>query len=79
MNPIARLWLQDYENGKAFLEADKADTAYQLLTRSVRSFPDSWVAGNAHQLRAEALEKMDSTSAATMTRKRAEAFYVFVP
>jgi hypothetical protein len=79
MNPIARNWLQDYQNGKALLEANRVDTAYQLLTRSARSFPDSWVAGDAHRLRAEALEKMDSTAAAAMTRKRVEAFYVSVP
>jgi hypothetical protein len=79
MNPIARNWLQDYENGKALLEANQVDTAYQLLTRSARSFPDSWVAGKAHRLRAEALEKMDSTAAAAMAWKRVEAFYVSVP
>ena len=79
MNPVARNWRQDYENGKALLEAHQIDTAYQLLTRSARSFPDSWVAGDAHRLRAEALDKMDSTSAAAMARKRVDEFYVTLP
>ena len=79
MNPVARKWRQDYEKGKALLEANQVDTAYQLLTRSVRSFPDSWVAGDAHRLRAEVLEKMDSTAAAAMARKRVEEFFVSVP
>ena len=79
MNPVASKWLQDYENGKALLEDNQVDTAYQLLTRSARSFPDSWVAGDAHRLRAEALERMDSTAAAAMTRKRVEEFFVAVP
>lgn len=79
MNPVARLWLQDYEQGKALLENHQVDTAYQLLTRSARSFPDSWVAGEAHGLRAEALDKMDSTAAAAMARKRVEEFFVSVP
>ncbi len=79
MNPIARLWLQDFKEGKALLETHKVDTAYQLLTRSARSFPDSWVAGDAHRLRAEALEQMDSTAAAAIARQRVKAFYVPVP
>ncbi len=76
MNPVALQWLEDYKNGKALLDNNQPDTAYQLLTRSARSFPDSWVAGNAHRLCAEALGKMDSTTAAAMARKRVDAFYV---
>ncbi|WPP50376.1 N-acetylmuramoyl-L-alanine amidase [Catalinimonas niigatensis] len=76
MHPTARLWLQDYQQGKALYDEHQLDTAYQLLTRSARSFPDSYVAGEAHLLRAEILAVQDSLEAATATFQRVKEYYV---
>jgi N-acetylmuramoyl-L-alanine amidase len=75
MRPEARLWLQDYEAGKKLLQNGQIDSAYQRLTRSARSFPDSYVAREVHLLRAEALQKMDSAAAAEETLLRAAEYY----
>lgn len=76
MHPTARLWLQDYQQGKALYESNQLATAYQLLTRSARSFPDSYVAGEAHRLRAAILAAQDSTEAADTTFRRVQEYYV---
>ncbi|MFP4092067.1 MAG: N-acetylmuramoyl-L-alanine amidase [Cyclobacteriaceae bacterium] len=76
MKPEALLWLQDYQSGKKLLQEGKTDSAYQHLTRSARSFPDSYVAREVHLLRADALEQMDSTAAATEARLRAKEYFV---
>ncbi|CAN5225772.1 hypothetical protein BH23BAC1_BH23BAC1_38280 [soil metagenome] len=76
MRPEARLWLEDYQNGKEFYEKDALDTAYNLLTRSARSFPDSYVAGDVHLLRAKILERLDSMEAANATYLRVKEFYL---
>ncbi|MEK6480583.1 N-acetylmuramoyl-L-alanine amidase [Catalinimonas sp. 4WD22] len=76
MNPTARLWLQDYQQGRALYSVGKLDSAYQLLTRSVRSFPDSYVAGDVHRLRAEILLKQGKTEEADTTFQRAKEYYV---
>lgn len=76
MRPEARLWLQDYQRGKALFKRKALDSAYQLLTRSARSFPDSYVADDAHRLRAKIQEKQDSIELAAMTKLRAVEYYV---
>lgn len=76
MRPEALLWLEDYQRGKALYERDSLDSAYVLLTRSARHFPDSYVAGDAHQLRAEILQQQDSIEAATATLLRVVEYYV---
>jgi N-acetylmuramoyl-L-alanine amidase len=76
MRPEARLWKQDYEAGKAWLMQGNTDSAYFYLTRSARSFPDSYLAGEVHLLRGEVLEQMDSISASQEARLRVAEFYV---
>ena len=76
MRPEARLWLQDFEAGKKLMESGNIDSAYQRLTRSARSFPDSYLAREVHLLRAEALQQMDSTAAAEEALLRAVEYYV---
>lgn len=78
MNEVARNWLQDFREGEALMH--RKDTAswqkaYYLLTRSVRSFPDSYVAGNAHEYRAKLLEVMGKADEARQEARRASEFY----
>jgi N-acetylmuramoyl-L-alanine amidase len=75
MRPEARFWQQDYETGKNWLREGQADSAYFYLTRSARSFPDSYLAREVHLLRGAALEQMDSIAAAQEARLRAEEYY----
>lgn len=75
MRPEARLWRQDYETGKHWLREGQADSAYFYLTRSARSFPDSYLAREVHLLRGAALEQMDCITAAQEARLRAEVYY----
>jgi N-acetylmuramoyl-L-alanine amidase len=75
MRPEARLWRQDYQAGKDWLREGQADSAYFYLTRSARSFPDSYLAREVHLLRGAALEQMDSIAAAQEARLRAEEYY----
>ncbi len=58
---------------RAFLEE-----AYDLFTRSVRAFPDSNVAQQCHQNRAEILAKLGDEAGAELARRRAEEHYVTV-
>src|SRR5690606_25432130 len=79
MQPEALLWYQDFEKGKALMvNGDKSswEKAYELFTRSARSFPDSYVAGDCHQYRINLLEKLGRTEEAAQERKRLEAFFV---
>jgi N-acetylmuramoyl-L-alanine amidase len=73
----ARLWKQDYLEGKRLMESDAdLERALELLTRSVRSFPDSWVAGKAHAARAEIMQRLGKKEDAETIRRRVTEFYV---
>lgn len=79
MTPIARRWRQDFEEGKVFMT--KKDTAllresYELFTRSARSFPDSYVAGQSHQNRAVLLRKLGKAVEAGQEDQRFREYYV---
>lgn len=81
MTPIAKRWRQDFEEGKVFMT--KRDTAllresYELFTRSARSFPDSWVAGQCHQNRAVLLRKLGKAVEAGQEDQRFREYYVSV-
>lgn len=81
MQPEAMLWYQDYREGKALmLKKDRAslEKAYGLFTRSARSFPDSYVAGECHRHRAFLLEQLGKKEEADLERKRVEAYFVEV-
>lgn len=79
LNPVALLWKQDYVRGCELATStsmDSLEKALYLLTRSAQSFPDSWLAADAHLYRARILEKMTKNSKAEMERKRVAEFYV---
>ncbi len=77
MDEIAREWKQDYLRGIKLMESDAdLEKALYLLERSVRSFPDSWVAGKAHSARSEILERLGRYQEAKTIRRRVAEFYV---
>jgi len=77
MAEVARRWRQDYVQGRALLRQPRPDLgrAYELLTRSVRSFPDSPVARDAHRLRADIRALQGRHDEARATRRRVAEFY----
>jgi len=79
MNEIAKHWHQDFVEGQALMK--KTDTAslrqaYDLFTRSARSFPDSYVAARCHQYRAVLLRKLGKPDEAVQEEKRFREYYV---
>lgn len=79
MNEAARLWHQDFIQGKELMNRDDAASwqeAYELFTRSARSFPDSYVAAQCHENRAVLLKKLGLTDEAQQEERRAQEFYV---
>jgi N-acetylmuramoyl-L-alanine amidase len=78
MKPEALNWLQDYETGvELFKSKDTASLtkAYELFTRSARSFPDSWVAKHCHEYRSAILQRFKRYKEAREERIRAKEFY----
>ncbi|WP_207432089.1 N-acetylmuramoyl-L-alanine amidase [Sabulibacter ruber] len=80
MSETAKRWLQDYQEGVELLKQAK-DTAsvrqaYDLFTRSARSFPDSYVAALCHQRRAYLLKRLGRKEEAAQEALRAREFYV---
>jgi hypothetical protein len=81
MNPTALLWQKDYEEGKRLALSDNSDslqTALMLLNRSVKSFPDSWLARDAHLTRGEVLKKLGRIAEADTASLRVREFYMDV-
>lgn len=81
MSEVARYWYADYTMGLELMQ--RSDTvslhrAYDLFTRSARSFPDSYVAGKCHQNLAALLKQGGKGEEATEEEKRANEFYVDV-
>lgn len=79
MSEIAKSWHQDYQKGQELMaQPDTASwqQAYELFTRSARSFPDSYVAAQCHQNRAILLEKLGKTEEALTEAIRAKEHYV---
>jgi N-acetylmuramoyl-L-alanine amidase len=81
MTPIAKEWLNDYKKGLALQKS--RDTvilrqAYNLFTRSARSFPDSYVAGRCHRFRAALLQRLGAPDKAVIERTRFKEFYIVV-
>lgn len=78
MNPIALRWKEDFEEGVTLMDANDTasiHTAYDLFTRSARSFPDSYRAGRCHRYRALLLKKMGRAEDAAHEEKRVKEFY----
>lgn len=77
MSDAARRWREDFEEGRRLMQQVPPDLeqAYERLARSVRNFPDSPVAREAHVLRARILEGWGRTDEAEKVRRRVREFY----
>ncbi|HUF13881.1 MAG TPA: N-acetylmuramoyl-L-alanine amidase [Longimicrobiales bacterium] len=73
----ARRWREDYLTARRLVlePGQDPERAYELLARSVRSFPDSPIAREAHLLRARILEAWGRGEEARETRRRVREFY----
>jgi hypothetical protein len=79
MDPVARLWLQDYNQAVTlynFEHPDSVKKSFDLFTRSVGSFPDSWLAGSAHSYRARILDLQKKYDEADMEKRRISEYYI---
>jgi len=79
MSKTAKQWYVNYAEGIQLSQSTNPDSlaaAYELLTLSARSFPDSWVAGPAHQIRSIILEKQGDVTAFDMESRRVKEFYI---
>ena len=79
MNDVALEWHHDFMEGEKLMNSrDTNDLrkAYNLFTRSVKSFPDSYIARACHSYRADLLEKLNKPEEAKMERIRVQEFYV---
>lgn len=81
MNPVALQWRADFEEGKKLLQ--KGDSAaltqaFDLFTRSAKSFPDSYVAAQCHLYRAAILQKLGKTAEASQEELRVKERYVLI-
>ncbi len=78
MSEVAMRWKADFEEGVMLMEKEDSASiskAYELFTRSARSFPDSYLAGKCHQYRAILLRKKGDTTAAKAEENRVREFY----
>ena len=81
MNPIALLWQKDYEEAIRLYNTDDSNAlknSYDLFTRSVMSFPDSWLAGSAHMHRAKILEKQNKLAESGLEKRRVSEYYITI-
>jgi N-acetylmuramoyl-L-alanine amidase len=79
MTPIAKRWNQDFmEAERLVTKKDTASltTAYELFTRSARSFPDSPVAAQCHAHRAKILALRGQNEEAAQESQREKEYYV---
>jgi N-acetylmuramoyl-L-alanine amidase len=78
MSEVAMRWKEDFEEGVMLMEKEDSTSlnkAYELFTRSARSFPDSYLAGKCHHYRAILLREMGDTVAAKAEEKRVREYY----
>lgn len=78
MRPEAKDWHANFLEGKRLFESGERknlERAYNLLILSIRSFPDSYVARQGHQLRVQILKLWEKTEEAEMERERIAAYY----
>jgi N-acetylmuramoyl-L-alanine amidase len=79
MNKTSLLWYKDYIKGKELIKGNSKESlekAYELFTRSARSFPDSYVAAECHRYRADLLRKLGRAEEAQKEEQRVQEFYV---
>ena len=78
MSDIAKRWHEDYLEGKKLMKSNNAESiqqAFDLFTRSARSFPDSYVAAKCHKYRAKILRKQGKIEEAMQEELRVREFY----
>lgn len=78
MRPEAKAWKANFLKGKKLLRKGgdhRLVEAFDLLTLSARSFPDSYVAKACHELRVEILHLQNKAVEAKMEEKRIQFFY----
>lgn len=81
MDPVALLWEEDYKEGLRLSNSSDKDSlhnAVALFSRSVKSFPDSWLAREAHLRRGDMLLKLNRSAEADTALLRAKEYYVKV-
>lgn len=81
MSPVAKKWHQDFLEGKKLLSVKDTVSlhkAYDLFTRSARSFPDSYVAAQCHEYRSEILKSLGKPVEAAQEAQRRREYYVTV-
>jgi N-acetylmuramoyl-L-alanine amidase len=81
MTPVAKRWYHDFRDAEQLIL--KKDTtsqrqAYDLFTRSARSFPDSYVAAHCHRRRSKILKAQGKLSESAQEEQRAKQYYVRV-
>jgi len=79
MNDIARGWHEDFMDGQKLMNSSDTNVlrkAFNLFSRSAKSFPDSYVARECHSNMAELLEKLNEPEKAKEERIRVREFYV---
>ncbi|MCC5914677.1 MAG: N-acetylmuramoyl-L-alanine amidase [Balneolaceae bacterium] len=79
MSPEAMRWRENFERAAELFQTEneeELERAYEYATKSVRSFPDSPVAREAHLLRADILVLLGRGDEAEVERTRAEEFYI---
>ncbi len=79
MQAAALDWHKDFIKGNALMKSFKKkdlQKAYDLFTRSAKSFPDSYLARQAHLNRAILLEKLNGQEKAKVERQRVAEYYI---
>lgn len=82
MSKIALNWKKDFSAGKKLMQQQDTASlrkAYELFTRSVRSFPDSYLARKCHEYRAILLKQLGRKEEARLESIRAQEFYMDLP
>jgi N-acetylmuramoyl-L-alanine amidase len=78
MSPEAQLWHQDFVDGEQLMKRKNKKSllkAYDLFTRSARSFPDSYVARKCHENRVIILKKLGKVEEAQQAQTRVSEFF----
>ncbi|MDO6437281.1 N-acetylmuramoyl-L-alanine amidase [Cyclobacterium sp. 1_MG-2023] len=78
MRPEAKAWKANFLKGKKLLKKggdQRLVEAFELLTLSARSFPDSYVAKACHELRVEILKRQNKVDAVKIEEMRIRYFY----
>ena len=82
MTPVAKRWHQDFLEGQKWMSRNDTASlrqAYDLFTRSARSFPDSYVASKCHANRALILKKTGKPQESAQEMQRVKEYYVNFP